>query len=106
MRQYPTMTTSTSTQTACDMSPARSLLTDPEIAHIVNHLNEEHVDELCGFLTAFSPLTLDNSDDIDIKIREVYPEGVVIEAKPLIAEDATARANTPVLRDTEAQTAC
>ncbi len=83
------------------MSPARSLLTDPEIAHIVNHLNEEHVDELCGFLTAFSPLTLDSSDDIDVKIREIYPEGVVIKAAPLL-EKSTESASNPALSDTEA----
>lgn len=101
MRQYPTTHASSSAPSTCDMSPTRSLLTDPEIAHIVNHLNEEHVDELCGFLTAFSPLTLDNSDDVDVKICEVYPEGVVIEAKPLLEKSAK-RASNPVLSDTEA----
>ncbi|WP_199507913.1 MULTISPECIES: siderophore-interacting protein [unclassified Psychrobacter] len=100
MRQYPALSTPSNTYTPFDMSSARSLLTDPEIAHIIDHLNEEHVDELCGFLTAFSPLTLDNSDDIDVKIREVYPEGIVIVAEPLSLH--TAHTNSAIIDKAEA----
>ncbi|MGM8891316.1 siderophore-interacting protein [Psychrobacter sp. 1Y1] len=54
-------------------------LNDPEIASVVAHINEEHLDELLGFLSAFTSLSTAELDLVDAQITDIYVEGIAIQ---------------------------
>jgi NADPH-dependent ferric siderophore reductase len=57
-------------------------LNDPEIANIIAHINEEHLDELLGFLGAFTPLSVAELDNVEVQLITVYSEGIVLQVQP------------------------
>ncbi|MFP3354560.1 hypothetical protein R0K04_24710, partial [Pseudoalteromonas sp. SIMBA_153] len=59
-----------------------TFLNDPEIASVVAHINEEHLDELLGFLSAFTSLSTAELDLIDAQITDIYAEGIAIQTRP------------------------
>lgn len=59
-----------------------TLINDPEISNIIAHLNEEHLDELLGFIRVFMPLSLDELNNIDVQLTAIYSEGVALQVQP------------------------
>lgn len=60
----------------------------PELTDIIAHINEEHFDELVGFLRAFTALPSElatNLEDMEVQLTTVYAEGICLQvsAKPL-----------------------
>ncbi|MGP9689423.1 SIP domain-containing protein [Psychrobacter sp. AOP22-C1-C5] len=56
-----------------------TLLTFPEIAAAMAHINEEHVDELLGFLQAFTSLTSDELVGANVQLTAVYAEAIALQ---------------------------
>ncbi|MBH0095329.1 SIP domain-containing protein [Psychrobacter sp. NZS113] len=63
----------------------------PELPSTVAHINEEHFDELLGFLKAFTSLTTDEMDNADIQLTDIYAEGIALRVQP--NDSAHPRAN-------------
>ena len=56
-------------------------LNDPEIASVVAHINEEHLDELLGFLSVFTSLSIAELDHVDAQITDIYAEGITLQTR-------------------------
>ncbi|CAM3994602.1 SIP domain-containing protein [Psychrobacter arenosus] len=61
----------------------------PELTDIIAHINEEHFDELVGFLRAFTALPSElatNLEDMEVQLTTVYAEGICLQVseKPLV----------------------
>lgn len=74
-------------------------LNDPEIASVVAHINEEHLDELLGFLSAFTSLSTTELDLVDAQITDIYAEGIAIQTCPKGVENQPAGAHNTSLDD-------
>lgn len=59
-----------------------TLINDPEITNIIAHLNEEHLDELLGFIRVFTPLPLNELNNIDVQLTAIYSEGITVQVQP------------------------
>ena len=59
-----------------------TLINDPEITNIIAHLNEEHLDELLGFIGVFTPLSLNELDNMDVQLTAIYSEGITVQVQP------------------------
>lgn len=53
----------------------------PELAGTIAHINEEHFEELLGFLKAFTSLTIDEMDNADIQLTDIYAEGITVRVQ-------------------------
>lgn len=51
----------------------------PEIADAMAHINEEHVDELLGFLQVFTSLTSDELVGANVQLTAVYAEAIALQ---------------------------
>lgn len=58
-----------------------TLLTFPELAAAMAHINEEHVDELLGFLQAFTSLTSDELVGANVQLTAVYAEAIALQVQ-------------------------
>ncbi|MEN8626108.1 SIP domain-containing protein [Psychrobacter proteolyticus] len=74
-------------------------LNDPEIAGVVAHINEEHLDELLGFLSAFTSLSTAESDLVDAQITDIYAEGIAIQTCPKSSENQLVGAQDSSIHD-------
>ena len=74
-------------------------LNDPEIASVVAHINEEHLDELLGFLSAFTSLSTAESDLVDAQITDIYAEGIAIQTCPKGVENQSTDAQNNSLHN-------
>ncbi|MEL0619286.1 SIP domain-containing protein [Psychrobacter proteolyticus] len=74
-------------------------LNDPEIAGVVAHINEEHLDELLGFLNAFTSLSTADLDLVDAQITDIYAEGIAIQTHPKGSENQLDDAQNSSLYD-------
>ena len=74
-------------------------LNDPEIAGVVAHINEEHLDELLGFLSAFTSLSTTELDLVDAQITDIYAEGIAIQTCLKSSEIQPAGAHNTSLHD-------
>ncbi|MFP3456370.1 SIP domain-containing protein [Psychrobacter sp. SIMBA_152] len=74
-------------------------LNDPEIASVVAHINEEHLDELLGFLSAFTSLSTAELDLVDAQITDIYAEGIAIQTCPKGSENQPTNAQDSSLHD-------
>ncbi|MEH6667243.1 MAG: SIP domain-containing protein [Psychrobacter sp.] len=74
-------------------------LNDPEIASVVAHINEEHLDELLGFLSAFTSLSTTELDLVDAQITDIYAEGIAIQTFLKSSEIQPAGAHNTSLDD-------
>ncbi|NYR10763.1 siderophore-interacting protein [Psychrobacter sp. BI730] len=74
-------------------------LNDPEIASVVTHINEEHLDELLGFLSAFTSLSTTELDLVDAQITDIYAEGIAIQTFLKSSEIQPAGAHNTSLDD-------
>ncbi|MGB2081632.1 MAG: SIP domain-containing protein [Psychrobacter sp.] len=74
-------------------------LNDPEIASVVAHINEEHLDELLGFLSAFTSLSTAELDLVDAQITDIYAEGIAIQTCLKSSEIQPAGAHNTSLDD-------
>lgn len=74
-------------------------LNDPEIASVVAHTNEEHLDELLGFLSAFTSLSTTELDLVDAQITDIYAEGIAIQTFLKSSEIQPAGAHNTSLDD-------
>lgn len=57
----------------------------PELTDIIAHINEEHFDELVGFLRAFTALPSElaaNLEDMEVQLTAVYAEGIGLQVSP------------------------
>lgn len=80
------MTLASSFVTTPDLDDQAQLYTDlndPEIAGIIAHINEEHIDELLEFLRAFSPLSAAELEHTEVQLTAIYAEGICLQAKSL-----------------------
>lgn len=59
-----------------------TLINDPEITNIIAHLNEEHLDEILGFLGVFTSLSLNELNNIDVQLTAIYSEGIEVQVQP------------------------
>ena len=74
-------------------------LNDPEIAGVVAHINEEHLDELLGFLSVFTSLSTTELDLVDAQITDIYAEGIAIQTFLKSSEIQPAGAHNTSLDD-------
>ncbi|WP_162799503.1 SIP domain-containing protein [Psychrobacter proteolyticus] len=74
-------------------------LNDPEIAGVVAHINEEHLDELLGFLNAFTSLSTAELDLVDAQITDIYAEGIAIQTRSKNSETQQTDAQNNSLHD-------
>ncbi|WP_201607852.1 SIP domain-containing protein [Psychrobacter immobilis] len=74
-------------------------LNDPEIASVVAHINEEHLDELLGFLSAFTSLSTTELDLVDAQITDIYAEGIAIQTCPKGVENQSTDAQNNSLHN-------
>ena len=58
-----------------------TLINDPEVTNIMAYINEEHLDELLGFIGAFTPLSVDELDNLDVQLTAIYAEGVALQVQ-------------------------
>lgn len=58
-----------------------TLINDPEVTNIMAYINEEHLDELLGFIKAFTPLSLNAVDNLDVQLTAIYAEGVALRVQ-------------------------
>ncbi|MDN3451905.1 MULTISPECIES: siderophore-interacting protein [unclassified Psychrobacter] len=56
-------------------------LHDPEIANILAHINEEHLEELIGFLGAFTSLSVADLDNLNVQLTAIYSEGITLQVQ-------------------------
>jgi NADPH-dependent ferric siderophore reductase len=70
-----------STENTNNQNSQYTSLNDPEIAIVVAHINEEHLDELLGFLNAFTSLSTAELDLVDAQITDIYAEGIAIQTR-------------------------
>ena len=50
----------------------------PEFASAIAHINEEHYDELLGFLTAFTALTSEDLVGANVRLTNIYAEAITL----------------------------
>ncbi len=74
-------------------------LNDPEIAGVVAHINEEHLDELLGFLSAFTSLSTAELDLVDAQITDIYAEGIAIQTRSKNSETQQTDAQNNSIHD-------
>lgn len=74
-------------------------LNDPEIVNVVAHINEEHLDELLGFLSVFTSLSTAELDRVDAQITDIYAEGIAIQTRPKSPENQPTGAQDNSLHD-------
>ena len=53
----------------------------PELASAINHINEEHYDELLEFLTAFTFITSEDLIDANVKLTDIYAEAIALQVQ-------------------------
>jgi len=56
-------------------------LNAPELKDIISHINEEHIDELLGFLQVFTPISTAELNNIEVQLTTVYAEGIDIQVQ-------------------------
>ncbi|MGB3110279.1 MAG: SIP domain-containing protein [Psychrobacter alimentarius] len=54
----------------------------PELASAIAHINEEHYDELIGFLTAFTTLSSEDIGGATVQLVDIYAEVIVLQIQP------------------------
>ena len=57
-------------------------LNAPELQDIISHINEEHIDELLGFLQAFTSISTAELNNTEVQLTTVYAEGIDIQVQP------------------------
>ena len=87
----------TKTALATDYDPSYNSLTAidiPELASIIAHINEEHFDDLVGFLRALTVLPNDLAtqvQDMEVQLTAVYAEGICLQVNPKPLTDGLER---------------
>lgn len=76
-----------------------TLINDPEITNIIAHLNEEHLDELLGFLGVFTSLSLNELNNIDVQLTAIYSEGIEVQVQPKNQEQQPTDSQNKTLYD-------
>ncbi|WP_201584061.1 siderophore-interacting protein [Psychrobacter immobilis] len=76
-----------------------TLINDPEITNIIAHLNEEHLDELLGFLGVFTSLSLNELNNIDVQLTAIYSEGIEVQVQPKNQEQQLTDSQNKTLYD-------
>ena len=59
-----------------------TLINDPEIKNIIAYINEENLDELLEFIEAFTLLSVDELDNINVQLTAIYAESVALQVQP------------------------
>lgn len=54
----------------------------PDLANAIAHINEEHYDELLGFLTAFTALSSEDIGGATVQLVDIYAEVIVLQIQP------------------------
>ncbi|WP_193834176.1 SIP domain-containing protein [Psychrobacter sp. 4Dc] len=88
-----------STENIDNQNNQHTPLNDPEIAGVVAHINEEHLDELLGFLSVFTSLSTTELDLVDAQITDIYAEGIAIQTFLKSSEIQPAGAHNTSLDD-------
>ena len=88
-----------STENTDNQNSQYTSLNDPEIASVVAHINEEHLDELLGFLSAFTSLSTAELDLVDAQITDIYAEGIAIQTCPKGVENQSTDAQNNSLHN-------
>lgn len=65
----------------------------PELASAITHINEEHYDELLGFLTAFTTLTLEDLADATVQLTDIYAEAIALQIQTKGTKKTSAQAH-------------
>ena len=87
------------TENANNQNSQYTSLNDPEIANVVAHINEEHLDELLGFLSVLTSLSTAELDHVDAQIIDIYAEGIAIQTRQKKSEIQPAGAQDNSLHD-------
>mgnify|MGYP003614226550 CR=1 FL=1 len=54
----------------------------PELAATIAYINEEQVEELLGFLRAFTTLSANEINNLNVNLSAIYAEGVILQVQP------------------------
>lgn len=65
----------------------------PEIASAITHINEEHYDELIGFLTAFTTLSSEDIGESTVQLVDIYAEVIVLQIQPTDAKKTSTQSS-------------
>ncbi|MGO2998134.1 MAG: siderophore-interacting protein [Moraxellaceae bacterium] len=65
-----------------EQASPRTPLNAPELTNIITYINEEHLDELLGFLSVFTTINLSEWDTIEVQLTRVYAEGIELQWQP------------------------
>lgn len=71
---------------------AYTALKFPELASVIAHINEEHYDELLGFLTAFTALTSEELSDVSVQLSDIYAEAIALQIQDKHVKKPTTQA--------------
>lgn len=63
-------------------------LTYPELPAIIEHINDEHFEELIGFLSVFSPLSTAQLTHVEVQLTTIYAEGMALQVSNKGTKDA------------------
>jgi len=74
-------------------------LNAPELKDIISHINEEHIDELLGFLIAFTPISTAELDNIEVQLTTVYAEGLELQVQPKNVESQSVNAQNHTVQN-------
>ena len=65
-----------------EQASPRTPLNAPELTNIITYINEEHLDELLGFLSVFTTINPSEWDTIEVQLTRVYAEGIELQWQP------------------------
>ena len=65
-----------------DQDRPHTPLNAPELTNIITYINEEHLDELLGFLSVFTTINPSEWDTIAVQLTRVYAEGIELQWQP------------------------
>ena len=81
-----TLSTYSANHPYCDQTNLYTPLRFPELASAIAHINEEHYDELIGFLTAFTTLSSEDIGEATVQLVDIYAEVIVLQIQPTDAK--------------------
>ncbi|MGP5211683.1 SIP domain-containing protein [Psychrobacter alimentarius] len=77
----------------CDQTNLYTPLRFPELASAIAHINEEHYDELIGFLTAFTALSSEDIAEATVQLVDIYAEVIVLQVQPTDAKKTSTQSS-------------
>lgn len=90
-----TYSTTSANHTSCAQANAYTPLNFPELVSAIIHINEEHYDELLGFLTAFTSLSSEDMNEANVQLVDIYAEAIALQIQYKGTKKTSAQAHNP-----------